>query len=135
VGAVFMFDAAHLAGLIVGGDHPDPVPIAGVVTLTTHKTLRGSRGRRSLVREEYAKAIDKSVFPGGQGGPLEHVIAGKAIAFGEALAPEFKAYQKRIVENSKAMCETFLQKGYKVVSGGTDNHLFMMDMGAKGSTG
>jgi glycine hydroxymethyltransferase len=128
VGAVFMFDAAHLAGLIVGGAHPDPVPVADVVTLTTHKTLRGPRGGCILAKEEYAKAIDKAVFPGWQGGPLEHVIAGKAVAFREAAHPSFKEYAHQIVANAAALAEALAGEGFRLVSGGTDNHLMVVDL-------
>jgi glycine hydroxymethyltransferase len=128
VGAVFMFDAAHLAGLIVGGAHPDPVPVADVVTLTTHKTLRGPRGGCILAKEEFAKAIDKAVFPGWQGGPLEHVIAGKAVAFREAAHPSFKEYAHQIVLNAAALAEALAGEGFRLVSGGTDNHMMVVDL-------
>jgi glycine hydroxymethyltransferase len=128
VGAVFMFDAAHLAGLIVGGVHPDPVPDADVVTLTTHKTLRGPRGGAILCRDEHAKAIDKAVFPGWQGGPLEHVIAAKAIAFREAADATFAAYARQIVANASALAEALAGEGFRLVSGGTDNHLMVVDL-------
>ena len=128
VGAVLMFDAAHLAGLIVGGAHPDPVPVADVVTLTTHKTLRGPRGGCILAKEEYAKAVDKAVFPGWQGGPLEHVIAGKAVAFREAAHPSFKEYAHQIVLNAAALAEALAGEGFRLVSGGTDNHLMVVDL-------
>jgi glycine hydroxymethyltransferase len=130
VGAVFVFDAAHLAGLIVGGAHPDPVPVADVVTLTTHKTLRGPRGGCILAKEEYAKAIDKAVFPGWQGGPLEHVIAGKAVAFREAAHPSFKEYAHQIVLNAAALAEALAGEGFRLVSGGTDNHMMVVDLRA-----
>jgi glycine hydroxymethyltransferase len=128
VGAVFVFDAAHLAGLIVGGAHPDPVPVADVVTLTTHKTLRGPRGGCILAKEEFAKAIDKAVFPGWQGGPLEHVIAGKAVAFREAAHPSFKEYAHQIVLNAAALAEALAGEGFRLVSGGTDNHMMVVDL-------
>ncbi len=129
VGAYLLVDMAHIAGLVAAGLHPSPVPHAHVVTSTTHKTLRGPRGGIILSNDlEIAKKIDKAVFPGHQGGPLMHVIAAKAVAFGEALELGFKEYQKQVVKNSKAMCDEFLKLGYKVVSGGTDNHLFMVDV-------
>lgn len=129
VGAYLLVDMAHIAGLVAAGLHPSPIPYAHVVTSTTHKTLRGPRGGIILSNDlEIAKKIDKAVFPGHQGGPLMHVIAAKAVAFGEALELEFKEYQKQVVKNSKAMCDEFLKLGYKVVSGGTDNHLFMVDV-------
>ena len=128
VGAVFVFDAAHLAGLIVGGAHPDPVPAADVVTLTTHKTLRGPRGGCILAKEAFAKAIDKSVFPGWQGGPLEHVIAGKAVAFREAAHPSFKEYAHQIVVNAAALAEALAGEGFRLVSGGTDTHMMVVDL-------
>jgi len=129
VGAYLLVDMAHIAGLVAAGLHPSPVPHAHVVTSTTHKTLRGPRGGIILSNDlEIAKKIDKAVFPGHQGGPLMHVIAAKAVAFGEALEPEFKEYQKQVVKNSQAMCDEFLKLGYKVISGGTDNHLFMVDV-------
>jgi glycine hydroxymethyltransferase len=128
VGAVFLFDAAHLAGLIVGGAHPDPVPHADVVTLTTHKTLRGPRGGCILAKEPFAKAIDKSVFPGWQGGPLEHVIAGKAVAFREAAHPSFKEYAHQIVVNAAALAEALAGEGFRLVSGGTDTHMMVVDL-------
>ena len=128
VGAYFMVDMAHIAGLVAAGVHPSPVPYADIVTTTTHKTLRGPRGGMILCREELAKAIDKAIFPGTQGGPLEHVIAAKAVAFGEALRPEFTAYQKQIVANAKALADGLLAEGFKLVSGGTDNHLMLCDL-------
>lgn len=128
VGALLMFDAAHIAGLIAGGQHPNPVPFADIVTFTTHKTLRGPRGGCILAREEYAKAIDKAVFPGLQGGPLEHVIAAKAVAFREASTPEFADYAARIVLNSRALAEALASEGFRLVSGGTDNHLVLVDL-------
>ncbi|MBR5240022.1 MAG: serine hydroxymethyltransferase, partial [Clostridia bacterium] len=128
VGAYLMVDIAHIAGLVAAGLHPSPVPYADFVTTTTHKTLRGPRGGMIMCKEEYAKAIDKAVFPGLQGGPLMHVIAGKAVAFGEALTHEFKEYQKKIIENAKAMADAFIEEGIDLVSGGTDNHLMLLDL-------
>jgi glycine hydroxymethyltransferase len=128
VGSLLMFDMAHLAGLVAGGAHPNPVPYCDVVTFTTHKTLRGPRGGAILCREEYAKAIDKAVFPGWQGGPLEHAIAGKAIAFGEALDPSFKQYAAQIVKNASALAAALAGEGFSLVSGGTDNHLMVVDL-------
>ncbi len=128
VGALFMFDAAHIAGLIAGGAHPSPVPYADVVTFTTHKTLRGPRGGCILSRAEHAAAIDKAMFPGLQGGPLEHVIAGKAVAFREAMTPEFRDYAGAIVSNAAALAEALAGHGFRLVSGGTDNHLLLMDL-------
>ena len=127
VGALLMVDMAHIAGLVAAGEHPSPVPYADFVTTTTHKTLRGPRGGMILCREEYAKAIDKAIFPGTQGGPLEHVIAAKAVSFAEALKPEFKAYQHQIILNAKAMENAFREEGVRMVSGGTDNHLLLLD--------
>ena len=135
VGAYMMVDIAHIAGLVATGLHPSPVPYADFVTTTTHKTLRGPRGGMILCKEQYAKIIDKAVFPGTQGGPLMHVIAAKAAAFGEALKPEFKAYQQQIVKNAKAMSEKFLSLGVKLVSGGTDNHLMLLDLSDKDISG
>ncbi|MBR2498553.1 MAG: serine hydroxymethyltransferase [Clostridia bacterium] len=135
VGCYMMVDMAHIAGLVAAGLHPNPVPYADFVTTTTHKTLRGPRGGMILCKEEYAKIIDKAVFPGTQGGPLMHIIAAKAAAFGEALKPEFKAYQEQIVKNAKAMSERFLELGVKLVSGGTDNHLMLLDLSDKDITG
>jgi glycine hydroxymethyltransferase len=135
VGAVLMIDMAHIAGLIAAGLHPSPIPYADVVTTTTHKTLRGPRGGMILCPEKYAKAIDKAVFPGIQGGPLMHVIAGKAVAFGEALKPEFKAYQKQILQNAAALADQLTQEGLRLVSGGTDNHLVLVDVRNKNLTG
>lgn len=123
-----MVDMAHIAGLVAAGLHPSPVPYADVVTTTTHKTLRGPRGGLILCREEYAKAINKAVFPGMQGGPLEHIIASKAICFGEALKPSFREYQKKIVENAAALAKGLLEGGFDLVSGGTDNHLMLVDL-------
>jgi len=128
VGALLMFDAAHIAGLIAGGAHPDPVPYADIVTFTTHKTLRGPRGGCILTREEHAAAIDKAVFPGLQGGPLEHVIAAKAVAFREAMQPEFKDYAAAIVANAAALAAALGGEGFRLVSGGTDNHLLLVDL-------
>ena len=128
VGAMLMFDAAHIAGLIAGGAHPNPVPYANVVTFTTHKTLRGPRGGCILARSEYAKAIDSAIFPGLQGGPLEHAIAAKAVAFAEAATPEFKEYAHRIVANASALAEGLGEEGFRLVSGGTDNHLILVDL-------
>ena len=135
VGALMMVDVAHIAGLIVAGLHPNPVPVADFVTTTTHKTLRGPRGGMILCKEKYAKDIDKAVFPGTQGGPLMHIIAAKAVAFGEALKPEFKAYQTQIVKNAKAMSEEFLRRGVRLVSGGTDNHLMLLNLTGTDLTG
>ncbi len=128
VGAVLMVDMAHIAGLVAAGVHPSPVPYADIVTTTTHKTLRGPRGGMILCREEYAKAIDKAVFPGTQGGPLMHIIAAKAVALGEALKPEFKAYAQKIVANAKVLSEALIAEGFAIVSGGTDNHLMLVDL-------
>ena len=135
VGAYFMVDMAHIAGLVAAGLHPSPVPYADIVTTTTHKTLRGPRGGMIMCREELGKAIDKAIFPGTQGGPLMHVIAAKAICFGEALTDEFKAYQKRIVENAKALEESLRAEGLNMVSDGTDNHLILLDLRNIGITG
>lgn len=127
-GALFMVDMAHIAGLVAAGLHPSPVPYADVVTTTTHKTLRGPRGGMIMCREEFAKAIDKAIFPGTQGGPLMHVIAAKAVSFGEALTPEFREYQRRIVDNAKTLANGLLEEGFNLVSGGTDNHLMLCDL-------
>ena len=135
VGAILMVDMAHIAGLVAAGQHPSPVPYADVVTTTTHKTLRGPRGGLILCKEEYAKQIDKSIFPGTQGGPLEHIIAAKAVAFGEALTDEFKAYQEQIVKNAKALEIALKEEGFDLVSGGTDNHLLLIDLRSMGVTG
>ena len=135
VGAYLMVDMAHIAGLVAAGLHPSPVPYADFVTTTTHKTLRGPRGGAILCKEEYAKKIDKAIFPGIQGGPLMHVIAAKAVSFGEALTDEFKEYQKQILKNSKALSEALLEKDFRLVSGGTDNHLILLDVRNKGLTG
>ena len=135
VGAVMMVDMAHFAGLVAGKVHPDPVPDADVVTSTTHKTLRGPRGGLILCRAPFAQQIDKAVFPGIQGGPLMHVIAAKAVCFKEAASPQFRVYAARIVENARALAEEFVRRGYHVVSGGTDNHLVLLDVRSKGLTG
>ncbi|HYC93841.1 MAG TPA: serine hydroxymethyltransferase [Thermoanaerobaculia bacterium] len=135
VGALMMADIAHIAGLVVTGNHPSPVPYADFVTTTTHKTLRGPRAGLVLCKEKHAKDLDRSAFPGIQGGPLVHIIAAKAVAFREALSPEFKAYQTQIVKNAKALCEAVKETGFRIVSGGTDNHLFMTDVFSKGITG
>ena len=135
VGAIFMVDMAHFAGLAAAGVYPSPVPFADVVTSTTHKTLRGPRGGIILCKAEYAKAIDKAMFPGMQGGPLEHVIAGKAVAFHEALQPSFSAYCRQVVENAQVLAAAMMERGYHVVSGGTDNHLMLVDLRSKGLTG
>ena len=135
VGAYFMVDMAHIAGLVAAGLHPSPVPYADVVTTTTHKTLRGPRGGMIMCREELGKAIDKAIFPGTQGGPLMHIIAAKAVCFGEALTDEFKAYQKRIVENAAAFAESLISEDFDLVSGGTDNHLILLDLRSMGITG
>ena len=135
VGAYLMVDMAHIAGLVAAGLHQNPVEVADFVTTTTHKTLRGPRGGVILCKEKYAKAIDKSIFPGIQGGPLEHIIASKAVCFKEALSDEFKAYQTQVVKNAKRLAEELLKRGYKLVSGGTDNHLILLDFTNKGITG
>ena len=128
VGALLMVDMAHIAGLVAAGLHPSPFPHADIVTTTTHKTLRGPRGGMILCKEEFAKAIDKAIFPGTQGGPLLHVIAAKAACFGEALKPEFKDYQAQIVKNAKVLADSLTEKGFDLVSGGTDNHLMLVDL-------
>ena len=135
VGAYLMVDIAHIAGLVATGLHPSPVPYADIVTTTTHKTLRGPRGGIIMCKEQYAKAIDKAVFPGMQGGPLMHVIAGKAVALKEALSPEFKKYQQQVVKNAAAMADEFIKCGVRLVSGGTDNHLMLVDLRDKNMTG
>jgi len=135
VGAIHMADIAHIAGLIVGGVHPSPFPDVDVVTTTTHKTLRGPRGGMIICKSQYAKAINRAVFPGMQGGPHEHIIAGKAVSFGEALKPEFKEYTKRIVENMNCFAKTLLSYDFNLVSGGTDNHLVLVDLRSKDITG
>ena len=128
VGAYMMVDIAHIAGLVAAGLHPSPVPYADVVTSTTHKTLRGPRGGLILCKEKYAKQIDKAVFPGTQGGPLMHIIAAKAVAFGEALKPEFKEYQAQVVKNAATLCQAMKEEGFRIVSDGTDNHLMLVDL-------
>jgi glycine hydroxymethyltransferase len=135
VGALFLVDMAHFAGLVAGGAHPSPVPHAHIVTSTTHKTLRGPRSGLILSKEQFAKDIDKYVFPGAQGGPLVHIIAAKAVCFGEALKPEFKDYARQVVKNAKVLAETMIASGYRVISGGTDTHLFLVDVFAKGMLG
>src|SRR3989339_136628 len=135
VGAVLMVDIAHIAGLVVAGEHPSPVPYSEIVTSTTHKTLRGPRGGLILCKESYAPKIDKAVFPGNQGGPLMHIVAAKAVAFKEASTPEFKAYQKQIVKNAKALSQALVDNGFRLVSGGTDNHLMLVDLRPKKITG
>lgn len=135
VGAYFMVDMAHIAGLVAAGLHQSPIPYADFVTTTTHKTLRGPRGGAILCKEEYAKMIDKSIFPGIQGGPLMHIIAAKAVAFGEALTDEFKEYQKQIILNAKVLAEELKKNGFRLVSGGTDNHLILIDVRSKNMTG
>jgi glycine hydroxymethyltransferase len=135
IGAIFMVDMAHFAGLVAAGVHPSPVPHADIVTTTTHKTLRGPRGGLILCRAEHAKVIDKSLFPGSQGGPLEHVIAAKAVCFREALEPTFKRYAAQIVANAKALAAALGARGFQIVSGGTDNHLMLVDLRNKGLTG
>jgi glycine hydroxymethyltransferase len=135
VGAIFVVDAAHFIGLVAGDAHPSPIPHADVVTCTTHKTLRGPRGAMIMCREEHAAAIDKSVFPAWQGGPLMHSIAAKAVCFAEAATDEFKTYSRQVVENAKTMAETFVDEGLEIVSGGTDNHLMLVDLRPIGITG
>lgn len=135
VGAYLMVDMAHIAGLVATGEHPSPVPVADFVTTTTHKTLRGPRGGMILCKEKYAKDIDRAVFPGIQGGPLMHVIAGKAISFKEALQPSFKTYQAQVVKNAKALSAALTEKGFKIVSGGTDNHLMLVNLTNRNITG
>lgn len=135
VGALLMVDMAHIAGLVAAGYHMNPVPYADVVTSTTHKTLRGPRGGLILCKEEYAKAIDKAIFPGIQGGPLCHVVAGKAVCFYEALQPEYKTYIKQLLDNCQALATTLQEEGFRLVSGGTDNHLILLDTMSKGITG
>lgn len=133
--AMMMVDMAHIAGLVAAGLHQNPVPYADFVTTTTHKTLRGPRGGLILCKEAFAEKIDKAVFPGIQGGPLMHIIAGKAVAFKEAASPEFTEYQKQIIKNAKALCDALTDKGFRIVSGGTDNHLMLVDVSAVGLTG
>lgn len=133
VGALFMVDMAHFAGLVAGGEYPSPIPWADIVTTTTHKTLRGPRGGVIMCKEQYAKAIDKAVFPGMQGGPLMHIIAAKAVAFGEALSDDFKQYAKQIKRNEKVLSDELQRVGIRVVSGGTDTHVLLADMQAVGN--
>lgn len=136
IGAYLLADIAHIAGLVATGHHPNPIPYCDVVTTTTHKTLRGPRGGLIMTRDaELGKQLDKAVFPGSQGGPLEHVIAGKAVAFGEALKPEFKAYSAQVIENARSMATQLQERGFKIVSGGTDNHLMLVDLRSIGMTG
>ena len=135
VGAYLFADMAHVAGLVAAGLHPSPVPYADVVTTTTHKTLRGPRGGMILCKEELAKKIDSGIFPGSQGGPLEHIIAAKAVALGEAMKPEFKAYQEQVLKNAKALSESLMKEGFDLVSGGTDNHMMLVDLRKAGVTG
>lgn len=135
VGAYLVCDIAHYAGLVAAGEYPSPVPYADIVTTTTHKTLRGPRGGLILCKEKYLKQVNSSVFPGIQGGPLMHVIAGKAVCFGEALKPEFKEYQKQIKKNAQALCEEMKKRGYRIVAGGTDCHVFCVDLTSKNITG
>ncbi|HCL51192.1 MAG TPA: serine hydroxymethyltransferase, partial [Clostridiaceae bacterium] len=135
VGAYMMVDMAHIAGLVAAGYHPNPVEVADFVTSTTHKTLRGPRGGVILCKEKYAKIIDKSIFPGIQGGPLMHVIAAKAVCFKEALSPEFKEYQGRVIKNAKCLAQALIDRGFNLVSGGTDNHLILVDLRNKKITG
>ena len=135
VGAIFMVDMAHYAGLIAGGVYPNPVPYADVVTSTTHKSLRGPRGGFILMKPEHEKAINSAIFPGLQGGPLMHVIAGKAVAFKEALEPAFKTYQQQVVANAKALAETLVEKGFRIVSGRTESHVMLVDLRSRGITG
>ena len=134
-GALFLVDMAHIAGLVGTGEHPSPIPYADVVTSTTHKTLRGPRGGLILCKEDFKKAIDKAIFPGNQGGPLMHIIASKAVCFHEALKPEFKSYQRQIVANAKALANGLLARGHKLVSGGTDNHMMLLNLIGSGITG
>jgi len=135
VGAYLMVDMAHIAGLVAAGVHPNPVPYCDFVTTTTHKTLRGPRGGLILCKEEFAKAVDKAIFPGSQGGPLEHIIAAKAVCFGEALSDDFKTYGENIVKNCKALADALIARGHKLVSGGTDNHLLLLDLRDSDITG
>jgi len=135
VGAYLMADIAHIAGLVAAGLHPDPIEFSHFVTTTTHKTLRGPRGGMILCKKEFAKAVDSAVFPGIQGGPLMHVIAAKAVALGQAMTEDFKEYQRQIIKNAQHLCSSLEKKGYRIVSGGTDNHLFMVDLTSKGLTG
>jgi glycine hydroxymethyltransferase len=135
VGALLMADIAHIAGLVAAGVHPSPVPFCDFVTTTTHKTLRGPRAGMVMCREQFAKDLDRAVFPGIQGGPLMHIVAAKAVAFKEALAPEFRAYQQQIVANARALSARLTEKGFRIVSGGTDNHLLLVDVASAGTTG
>ena len=135
VGAYFMVDMAHIAGLVAAGVHESPIPYADVVTTTTHKTLRGPRGGMILCKNEFAKSIDKAIFPGTQGGPLMHIIAAKAVCFKEAMTEEFKAYQKRVVKNAAVLAQSLINEDIRLVSGGTDNHLMLADLTASGRTG
>ncbi len=135
VGAIFWVDIAHYAGLVVAGEYPNPVPYADVVTSTTHKSLRGPRGGIIVMKAEHEKALNSAIFPGLQGGPLEHVIAAKAVAFKEALAPEFKQYQQQVVKNAKVFAETLIERGLRIVSGRTESHVMLVDLRAKGITG
>jgi len=135
VGAYFFVDMAHIAGLVAAGLHPNPIPYADVVTTTTHKTLRGPRGGMIFCKAEHAKKIDSAIFPGSQGGPLEHIVAAKAVALGEALKPEFKAYQQQIIDNAAALAKALMAEGFDLVSGGTDNHLMLVDLRKGGVTG
>jgi glycine hydroxymethyltransferase len=135
VGAISMADIAHIAGLVAAGVHPSPFPHIDIVTTTTHKTLRGPRGGLIMCREELAKEIDRAVFPGSQGGPLVHIIAAKAVCFREALQPEFSAYQRQIVANAGVLAQTLMSEGFRLVSGGTDNHLMLVDVFSRGVTG
>lgn len=135
VGAYLMVDMAHIAGLVAAGLHPSPIPYADVVTTTTHKTLRGPRGGVILCKEEHAKKIDKAIFPGSQGGPLMHIITAKAVAFGEAMKPEFKTYQEQVLKNAKVLAESLMDAGFQLVSGGTDNHLMLVDLRPANITG
>lgn len=135
VGAYLMVDMAHIAGLVAAGLHNSPIPVADIVTTTNHKTLRGPRGGMIFCREEYARRVDKAVFPGIQGGPLMHVIAAKAVALGEALQPEFRAYQQQLVDNARALAAALVERGFNLVSGGTDNHLMLIDLRNKNITG
>jgi glycine hydroxymethyltransferase len=135
VGAYLMVDIAHIAGLVAAKLHPDPVAVSDFVTTTTHKTLRGPRGGMVMCKEKYAKKVDVNIFPGIQGGPLMHIIAAKAVAFGEALKPQFIEYQKQIIKNAAVLSEELSKKGFRIVSGGTDNHLFLVDVTSVGLTG
>lgn len=135
VGAYFVVDMAHFAGLVAGGAHPSPVPHAHIVTTTTHKTLRGPRAGMILCRQDLAASVDRSVFPGQQGGPLMHIVAAKAVAFKEALQPEFKVYAKQVISNAKVLAEALAGEGYRIISGGTDTHLILVDVFQKGILG